>query len=104
VSSCWPANHKRKQYSINLDDYSPIGIFWRHSLTEAYSANRFFAVTGQELSDTGVEARQSAFDEFVAAHLGSRQPSPATSCKDWICHCSGKPPQNSCNSRLGGTS
>ena len=30
VSSCWPANHKRKQYSINLNDYRQIRIFWRH--------------------------------------------------------------------------
>jgi transposase len=31
VSSCWPVNHKRKQYLSNLHNYRPIGIFWRDS-------------------------------------------------------------------------
>jgi hypothetical protein len=25
--SCWPANHKHKQYSSKLNDYRPIGNF-----------------------------------------------------------------------------
>jgi len=43
----------------------------KQGLIEAYSANRFFAVTGQGLNDKGIEARQSALNDFVAKHFGT---------------------------------